>query len=84
LLLKQKQLGMFDTGEWWADHWQGMPEFVQEDLQPEQTLLVHFKSEEDRLAFAELVNQKITHATKYIWYPEVKNEDLLACKVTDE
>lgn len=49
--------------------WEGMPEFEQEDLAPYQTIKVHFASEGDREAFAELVGQKITGKTPSIWYP---------------
>lgn len=52
--------------------WQGMPEFEQEDLTPIKTLKVHFAAQEDIIAFAKLVKQKITDKTKFIWYPEAE------------
>ena len=27
----------------WRDEWQGMPEFIQEDLSPKRTISIHFK-----------------------------------------
>jgi hypothetical protein len=53
----------------WQDHWKGMPEFVQENQKPFKTLLVHFASQADVDAFAELVKKKIS-TKKYIWYPK--------------
>ena len=52
----------------WKQHWQGMPEFDQQDKTPYQSLLVHFKSAEDREAFSKRVGQKITQKTQSIWY----------------
>jgi hypothetical protein len=52
------------------DHWKDMPEFVQTNAMPVRTLYVHFEKYEDVQAFAELVDQKITLKTKYIWYPK--------------
>ena len=64
--------------------WQGMPEFNQEDLSPMKSIIVHFKSQEDVDAFAELFGQKITEKTKYLWYPERQRADLLALVAHDE
>ena len=52
-----------------GQEWQGMPEYVNGDLTPWKSMLVHFASLEDLQAFAELVNQPITTRTKSIWYP---------------
>jgi hypothetical protein len=54
------------------DHWRGMPEFFQQDLMPARTLFVHFEKDEDVQKFAELVGQKITPKTKYIYFPAVE------------
>lgn len=63
---------LFDKGEWWENHWQGMPEFVQEDLAPVKTIYVHFETREDYLAFQKLVGQTLTMNTRSIWYPEAE------------
>src|SRR5712671_4073293 len=42
---------LFDKGEWWEEHWKGMPEFVQSDLEPFKTIYVHFEKREDMSAF---------------------------------
>lgn len=51
------------------DLWQGMPEYTHEDLEPEQSVKVHFASKEDREAFSKLIDQKITDKTRSLWYP---------------
>jgi hypothetical protein len=58
------------------DHWRGMPEFFQQDLRPARTLRVHFENDEDVQKFAELVGQKITPKTKYIYFPAAEVEDV--------
>jgi hypothetical protein len=64
-----EQIPLFDNPPAWTEHWQGMPGFEQKDLEPDKTILVHFKDEADRLAFSKLVGQKITTETRSIWYP---------------
>jgi hypothetical protein len=53
---------------WWAE-WRGMPEFVQEDLEPWKSLIVHFESRADMEAFSKLVNQTLTYRTRSIYFP---------------
>ena len=50
------------------EHWQGMPEFQQENLSW-KSITVRFETKEDYEAFAELVGQKMTDKTLFIWYP---------------
>ena len=54
----------------WKESWKGMPEYIQEDKSEFSTLLVHFATKKDREKFAQLIEQKITHKTKLIWYPQ--------------
>lgn len=70
IINKKYSLFDFDIGENWKKEWQGMPEFIQEDLQPYQTIKIHFETEEDVKEFAKLLNQKITIKTKYLWFPK--------------
>lgn len=49
------QGSLFDVAPDWKEHWQGMPDFKQADLKPKQSLLVHFKNDEDRHAFSKLL-----------------------------
>ena len=56
----------------WEDEWIGMPEFIQEDLEPKFQIIVSFESEEDMEEFSKLVSQTITPNTRSIWYPEAE------------
>ena len=66
----EPQIPLFDKGEWWEEHWKGMPEFEQKDLMPYKTIYVHFENREDMEAFSKLVGQTIGLNTKSVWYPE--------------
>lgn len=46
-----------------------------EDLGAIKTVMVYFAAEDDIAAFAELVGQKITDETEYIWYPKQERTD---------
>ena len=70
--VKDKQNSLFEVGEWWEEAWQGMPEFIQEDLEPFKTVYVHFKNRKDMDKFAKLVDQNLTTKTQSIWYPETE------------
>lgn len=70
--MKLKQETLIDLTPNWEEHWKDMPEFIQEELKPYQTIQIHFESKEDLQEFANLVDQKITPNTKFIWYPKVK------------
>jgi hypothetical protein len=65
----EEQLPLFDSPPSWADIWKAMPEYRQQDLTPWQTVYVHFRNEADRQAFADLIGQKVTDRTKFVWYP---------------
>ena len=52
--------------------WQGMPDYKNEDLKSFRQIIVHFKTQEDIDAFAELVGQKITERARYMWYPRAE------------
>ena len=69
--------------EWWEEYWQDMPEFVQEDQTSPKSIIVHFQNKEDMKAFAELVEQKITFKTKFIWYPKVDPAQLINKRYID-
>jgi len=64
-----EQTAFIDFDEWWKAEWHGMPEFIQEDLNPWKTLYVHFKTREDMHSFARLVGQRLTFETISIWFP---------------
>jgi hypothetical protein len=58
----------------WQKEWQGMPEFVQENLQEIHSITVHFVTIEDMNKFSELVGKNITFTTKSMLYPVTKTE----------
>lgn len=66
----ENQLTFVD--EWWKAEWQGMPEFTQDDLMPWKSLCINFKSREDMDAFGYLIGQRLTTATRSIWYPQAE------------
>lgn len=78
----KSQNSLFDVTELnkWQEEWQGMPEFIQEDKQPIQTIVVSFETKEDVQDFAELIGQKLTYKTKSIWFPP-KNRDIVNNKI---
>jgi nucleoside-diphosphate-sugar epimerase len=59
-------------------------EFIQEDLEPFRSIIIHFENIEDIKKFSELLNQRITHLTKSIWYPEATIEKVANKKYIDE
>lgn len=63
---------MFDMSPAWTEHWQGMPSYVHKNLQPFQSIILHFKDQQARDAFAKLVGQTLTSETKYAWYPRIE------------
>src|SRR5262245_55839613 len=63
------QLVLFENPPTWVDHWRGMPVFAQQNLMPWHTIKVHFRSREDRVDFAALLQQHVTEKTKFLWYP---------------
>lgn len=65
-------LAEFTSEEYWRTQWGGMPEFVQEDQTPYRSLLVHFETVYDLLAFARLIGQDVGPNVKSIWFPEAE------------
>ena len=49
--------------------WEGMPEFIQEKQEPYAKIIIRCETEEDMLALAKLLGQKLTKKTKSAWYP---------------
>jgi hypothetical protein len=69
---EEKQRELFESREWWFEEWQGMPEFIQEDLTSFRSIKVHFRNRDDVNKFAELIGQAITPKQKALWFPEYK------------
>lgn len=80
----QGTLWDIDSREPWEKEWIGMPEFIQDDLDPVKSLKINFLTEKDYEDFCKLINRDLTMQTKSIWFPDVK-KGMNANKVyTDE
>lgn len=64
------QMTLIETKPDWSKVWKGMPDFRQENLEPWQSIKVHFRNAADRRAFGELVGQRISDVTPSIWWPK--------------
>mgnify|MGYP003149011911 FL=1 len=84
---KKEQENLFDNFnelDWWKKEWKDMPEFKMEDLSPEQSIIVHFETLEDRNNFSKLLGQTITTETKSIYYPKLQITRYVDKKYIDE
>lgn len=80
-----KRVGLLsEVNKYWEDEWQGMPEFIQNDLQSFKSIIVHFKDINDLKDFAKLVEQNIGIKTKSIWYPKLKLNEFKNKRCIDE
>jgi hypothetical protein len=62
-----------------STQWIGMPEFVNEEVNPYARIVVRFDNADSLAEFAKLINQHLTHKTLSIWYPMIPrglNSDL--------
>ncbi len=50
--------------------YQGMPAFNQGDEEGFRIIYIHFRDQEAVDRFAQLIGQKLTPKTRYVWYPE--------------
>jgi hypothetical protein len=60
---------LFDDQFDYNQEWQGMPEFIAEDLKSIASVTVNFLTVEDMNAFSELIGRRITFQTKSILFP---------------
>jgi hypothetical protein len=67
----------------WQDEWQGMPEFIQDDLSPYRSISVHFRNEADIADFTEKLGQSVTDRTKSMWHPELERNNYQDDRYTD-
>jgi hypothetical protein len=68
--LKKKTTDTTPTHDW-TEHWNGMPEFVQEKQTPYAKIIFRFANEEALQEFSKLIGQKLTAKTKSAWHPEL-------------
>ena len=67
-----------------SSEWSGMPEFDQKDKTAFRSLTVHFNDQGAVDDFAELVAQKITPQTRFLWFPEIVIERYADNRYVDE
>ena len=67
----------------WQDEWQGMPEFIQDDLSPYRSISVHFRNEADIADFTEKLGQSVTDRTKSMWHPVLERNTYQDDRYTD-
>lgn len=53
----------------WKDHWSGMPEWQQNDLNPHDKINVQFATEADKIAFLNMMGESPARA-RSIWFPK--------------
>jgi len=51
-------------------HWQGMPEYVNQDMNSWRHVVVHFKDQAGFDAFAKAIGRELTDSTRYMWFPD--------------
>jgi len=54
----------------WEKEWHMMPEFLQQNTEPVQQIIVSFQSYDHVKQFGRLVDQNVTPNTKSVWYPK--------------
>ena len=65
-----EQINMFpDLENEWEKEWKNMPEFISENKQPSQQIIVSFRNYEDVKEFAKLINVKVSRKTNSFWFP---------------
>ena len=66
------QVTLFDLEplEWWREYWDGMPEFISDDITPVDTITVQFRTEADKVAFLNFIGEKPCRV-KSIWFPKM-------------
>jgi hypothetical protein len=67
-----------------AELWQGMPEFDNPGEKPFHSLILHFKTEADMKAFAELTSQVVNKTTKYLYYPKQEIDNWAKYQIQSE
>ena len=66
-----KQVNMFDEDNFWRKEWKDMPSFSMKPEVPLHTIKLHFKTEEDMIAFSELIEQDVKKSKENYWFPKL-------------
>tara|TARA_Y100000310_G_scaffold159460_1_gene159022 strand:+ start:2389 stop:2643 length:255 start_codon:yes stop_codon:yes gene_type:complete len=68
-----EQKMMFDNMDDFEEirrEWKGMPEFLQEDWEPNQKITISFREYDDVRKFGALIGQTVTPKTNSLWFPK--------------
>ena len=57
--------------------WHGMPEFIQNDLNPVKQIVVSFDSKEEYEKFSKLIEQPLTIKTQSVWWPRAEIDRMM-------
>jgi hypothetical protein len=71
-VVEKLQSALFQTGDLPNELWVGMPEFVQEKIEPYATIIIRFSTADDLENFAQIVGQKLNKKTKSMWHPALE------------
>ena len=66
------------------EEWQGMPEYVTDDITPHRQIIVSFRNPEDVREFARLLNLRLTPKCHDTWYPAMAINDTISKGYVDE
>ena len=66
--------------QWYAA---GMPSFLTGDLSPFKQITINFKTLEDRAAFAELFDYKLTEKTRVVYFPNKENKKNIENRIVE-
>ena len=77
--MSDEQPLLFEKGEWWDEHWRGMPEFNQPEKEPFAIITVRFRNQEDLDDFAKRLGQELNRNSQSTWHPELRKGDASRC-----
>ena len=68
---QQSLWGHTDEREMWEQEWEGMPEYMMENMEAKKQLKVNFLTHDHYEDFCKLIGQELTPNTKSTWFPAV-------------
>lgn len=76
--MKDNQIKLFESEDFWQKEWKGMPEFNMNPEIPYFTIKVSFKNQKDMDDFADLMNQNVRKKCENYWFPKLNR-----CAISD-
>lgn len=65
------QINMFpDFENEWEKEWHSMPEFIQQNTDPIQQIIISFQTYDHVKRFGQMLDQNVTANTKSLWFPK--------------